>query len=104
MIWTNATTASNSNSTFNIIELLANLPGQGIDYNSTITSSTYNPVNITYSIKRCRNCKHGHIEGQLGCIDAIQSSIYPTSCTCKEYVPSDNLEYLEYLSKKKESH
>jgi len=55
-------------------------------------------------IKRCRKCNHAHTESEtMGCYDIFNNSIAFVPCQCKEYVPTDNLEYLEYLSKKKEA-
>ena len=92
---------SSSNSTgISIIEPWPNLSGAGFDYiHTTSTTSTRNTFKV--DIKRCRNCSHAHMEGQQGCIDAIGGMVYFTTCTCQEYIPTDNLEYLEWLDKKK---
>ena len=69
------------------------------------TSTTYSPP-VLPDLKRCRSCNHAHIAGEQGCIDyslGFQNSVVFVPCTCKEYLPKDNLEFLEYLSKKKES-
>jgi len=63
---------------------------------------TYNPV---IDIKRCRTCNHAHLEEQTGCIDQYGwNTVFVDHCPCKEYLPKDNLEYLEYLAKKEETH
>ena len=69
----------------------------------TYTSSSIYSIKPKVDIKRCRNCNHAHIEGQQGCIDAIGNDVFFKDCSCIEYVPSDNLEYLEYLDKKQEN-
>lgn len=67
---------------------------------NTVTSN----INFSYILKRCRNCNHAHaVSGEGGCYDIIQGAIAFVICQCKENVPTDNLEYLEYLLKKKES-
>lgn len=73
-------------------------------YTTTVNSSSINSVNFEYIIKRCRVCKHAHSqEGGKGCYDTVGNSVaFVISCRCKEHVPEDNLEYLEYLLKKKE--
>jgi len=69
------------------------------------TTMTYNPIQVTVDIKRCRNCNHAHLAEQPGCIDQDGwNTVFVAHCPCKEYLPKDNLEYLEYLDKKKESH
>jgi len=68
------------------------------------TTTTYNPIQVTVDIKRCRNCNHAHLAEQPGCIDQEGWNTVFVICKCKEYLPKDNLEYLEYLAKKKESH
>ena len=73
------------------------------------TTTTTGPIVTTYSpfsyqqdikVKRCRNCKHAHIEGQKQCVEVIGQMIAFTSCSCEEYVPEENLEYLEWKYKK----
>ena len=79
-----------------------NVPG-GIPWGSYTTSApVFNPTTVTIDIKRCRNCNHAHLAEQTGCIDQEGWNTIFVTCPCKEYVPSDNLEYLEYLDKKKE--
>jgi hypothetical protein len=65
----------------------------------------------------CRNCGHhrdGHIticHLHLICNRVVGRACYGSgypytnmdSCSCPEYVPKDNLEYLEYMSHKKEA-
>jgi len=75
----------------------------GIPSGTYTTNSTYS-VSPKVDIKRCRTCNHAHIEGQKGCIEAIDYMVFYKECPCNEYLPKDNLEYLEYLDKKKESH
>jgi hypothetical protein len=85
---------------------VANVLG-GISYPGTTsinTTTTYNPIQVTVDIKRCRNCNHAHLAEQPGCIDQEGWNTVFVICKCKEYLPKDNLEYLEYLAKKKESH
>jgi len=69
--------------------------------NNTYTTSASITSN-NFSFKKCRECNHGHIEGQSGCMDSIGFMVTFAKCNCKEYVPSDNLEYLEYLYNKKQ--
>lgn len=97
--------STSNNTTWNIIEPWPNIAsGVGYDYNSTYTSTTGSALNtVELNIKRCRNCHHAHIEGQSGCIEALHGNVTFRSCSCEEYVPSDNLEYLEYLDKKKDN-
>jgi hypothetical protein len=68
--------------------------------NWAITSGTYttsNAINYEIDIKRCRVCNHAHLEEKSGCIEYVGSTIYFISwCCCMEYVPTDNLEYLEW--------
>lgn len=82
---------------------IMNSSGSGVVYTSSSTSATNN-VNFQYIIKRCRQCNHAHSQnGSKGCYDVIGSSVTFVICQCSEHVPTDNLEYLEYLLKKKES-
>lgn len=70
---------------------------------STSSSAPYN-VTFSYVIERCRNCKHAHTQsGGMGCYDVMGGAVVFVLCQCKEHVPQDNLEFLEYLMKKKES-
>jgi len=52
--------------------------------------------------KICRVCSHiKFLHLQKGCTDQILSKegkLY--LCNCKEYIPKDNIEYLEYMSEK----
>lgn len=89
------TTAMNSDQDFNFT-LNTN------DYHISTTCSLV-PNTIKIDIKRCRICDHAHLDGQEGCIEVIGQMVTFVSCTCKEYLPLDNLEYLEHLSEKKES-
>jgi hypothetical protein len=86
---------------------LASSTYPGIAYPGTYTTNTtitYNPIQVTVDIKRCRNCNHAHLAEQTGCIDQEGWNTIFVICKCTEYLPKDNLEYLEYLAKKKESH
>lgn len=75
--------------------------------NSTLTyttSSSSNTVQFAFVVPRCRSCKHAHAqEGAPGCYTVNGASVAFVICSCKEHVPEDNLEYLEYLYKKKGS-
>ena len=78
----------------------------GVMHQGTYTTSTSYAPSLKVDIKRCRSCNHAHIEGNTGCIDYsldFQNSVVFVPCSCKEYLPKDNLEYLEYLDKKKEN-
>jgi hypothetical protein len=73
-------------------------------YTTSSSATCSNNVNFSFIIARCRECNHAHTQtGEVGCYDVIGNSITFVLCRCKEHVPADNLEYLEYLSKKKES-
>lgn len=76
-----------------------------MNYSNTISSNIANSVQFEYIIKRCRTCNHAHAqEGAAGCYDVAGNSVaFVISCRCKEHVPKDNLEYLEYKLKQKES-
>ena len=55
--------------------------------------------------EKCRECKHArYIHGMAHnggpCSDRFLSSV-KSVCKCIEFVPSDNLEYVEYLAKKR---
>lgn len=74
----------------------------------TSTSSSYLPTsssssifassqNIIVELKKCRTCNHAHIEGQKGCIDTQGWTVSFVPCSCEEYLPKDNLEYLEKM-------
>lgn len=59
--------------------------------------------NIVYSepeVKVCRNCKHCHLAGQEMCINVSGFIVTFATCPCKEYIPSDNLEYMEWCYNK----
>lgn len=72
-------------------------------YLSNLNTTSSNNVNFVYIIKRCRTCKHAHSQGSAaGCYDVIDASVAFVICHCKEHVPEDNLEYLEYILNKKE--
>ena len=49
----------------------------------------------------CRTCEHYFIshmvksDGTIFC-QWMNSSFYPNSCKCKEFLPKDNLEFLEW--------
>lgn len=59
----------------------------------------------------CRNCEHAevqHDDGLYGlkhfpalCFEVSDS--YGKECKCLEYIPSDNLEYLEWLYEEKQN-
>lgn len=70
---------------------------------TTTTSSNSTTVKIAFVAPRCRQCKHSHAQEGVGCFDVRDSAVAFVPCSCKEHVPEDNLEYLEYLLKKKES-
>ena len=98
-------TSSASSSSTSIIWGGQNLIGGaygGISSGTYTTNNTY-PARVVPNLKRCRSCSHAHLAEQSGCIDQEGWNTIFVSCTCKEYVPSDNLEYLEYLYKKKEN-
>jgi hypothetical protein len=72
-------------------------------YTTSSSNTCSNNVNFVYLINRCRECNHAHTQtGGAGCYDVVGNSVAFVLCRCKEHVPTDNLEYLEYLSKKKE--
>jgi hypothetical protein len=105
MIWpiSNGLTSSASNATTSTWNTVSNSWYGGITSGTYTTnhSHTYNPVKVTIDIKRCRNCNHAHLAEQTGCIDLEGWNTVFVVCSCKEQVPSDNLEYLEWLDKKK---
>jgi len=78
-------------------------PGPYTSGTGGLSNTTYNPVKVIVDIKRCRNCNHAHLAEQTGCIDQEGWNTIFVICKCKEYLPKDNLEYLEYLDKKKTS-
>lgn len=66
---------------------------------NTVNASSSN--NISWKMKLCRECGHG--QDEYGCF-SMQGNFAVSmvfGCPCKEYVPSDNLEYLEYRYDKK---
>ena len=93
-------TYSNASLSNNII--WTDSSGIGVDYYTSTTTTGNSITPVTLDLKVCRNCNHAHIESQSGCIEQKGFSIVFVICSCKEYVPIDNLEYLEYLLKKKE--
>jgi hypothetical protein len=94
--------STSSNSTVTIVGDFSNNVASTIPWGTYTTNSTYSSQ-PKIDIKRCRNCVHAHIEGQVGCIEVMNNMVFYKECFCQEYIPSDNLEYLEYLYKKKES-
>lgn len=53
--------------------------------------------------KHCRKCKHvrlSHVESSH-CIAALGTTEQLSLCKCKEFVPEDNLDYIEWLAKKR---
>lgn len=81
--------------------------GLGYDYTYTTNTTSTSTTGILSlpNYKKCRSCNHAHLVENQGCIEVtgLSNSVYFAVCSCKEYVPQDNLEFLEYLSKKKES-
>jgi hypothetical protein len=52
--------------------------------------------------KRCRKCQHGHYNHiKSRCLAVIGPEENLRICNCKEFVPSDNLDYIEWLAKKR---
>jgi hypothetical protein len=52
--------------------------------------------------KHCRKCKHIRLSHAAGkCIATIGTIEKMHRCGCKEFVPDDNLDYVEWLAKKK---
>jgi hypothetical protein len=54
----------------------------------------------------CRNCDHAdflHVKTYYYHCGRDVSTIWDEACPCKEFVPSDNLEYLEYCEAKRNS-
>jgi hypothetical protein len=54
---------------------------------------------------KCFKCKHPRYEHGIGhnggsCAVRINIKFF-NRCSCKEFVPSDNLDYIEYLAKKR---
>lgn len=69
----------------------------------TYSSASFNPVNVTWNIKKCRGCKHGHFQGSNCCAQIFGSMISLVQCPCTEYVPENNLEFLEWKFNKNEA-
>lgn len=44
----------------------------------------------------CRTCEHDHYLTLYNLESFIMTSCVNKTCICKEYVPSDNLEYIEW--------
>lgn len=67
-------------------------------YSGTYTTTTSNSISsvVEYKIKRCRDCNHAHLSEQSGCIDTVGMMVAFVPCNCKEYKPSDNLEFIEW--------
>ena len=83
-----------------------NVDSESLVWNGTCSANAMggtfssNSVNgsLGVNIKRCRECNHAHLDSQYGCMDASGMTItFVSWCTCKEYVPTDKLEYIEYL-------
>jgi len=58
---------------------------------------------IAHLSKKCKKCTHvrlSHLEGRCIAANATDGE-YLLMCKCKEFVPSDNLDYIEWLAKKK---
>jgi hypothetical protein len=93
---------SNSSSSSNVVWITncSNVSDFAI-YTTSANSTHSNNVEFNWVIPRCRVCKHSHFE--TGCFDTVGPSVAFVLCSCKEHVPEDNLEYLEYLIKKKET-
>lgn len=69
-----------------------------------------NARNVVEHIKKleqkCKKCTHQRFTHLTGvCLDVVlikklDEKSYK-GCKCKEFIPSDNLEYVEYLAKKR---
>lgn len=67
----------------------------------TTTTTIPNTSTVIPTSKRCRDCNHAHLNNE--CIEFTDwGSVTFVKCTCKEYAPKDNLEYLEHLYDKKQ--
>jgi hypothetical protein len=58
--------------------------------------------NIRKASEHCRKCKHErfvHLDGKKCSLQLLRKDW--ASCTCKEFVPPGNLDFVEYLAKKK---
>lgn len=93
----------NSSNSSNVVWSMdySNIVNSSMIYTTTTGSS--NTVQFTFVVPRCRQCKHSHGQEGQGCYTVMGSSVAFVICSCKEHVPEDNLEYLEYLYKKKGS-
>jgi hypothetical protein len=52
--------------------------------------------------EHCRECKHtrlGHTTGTCIAVEGTTEQMIP--CGCEEFVPEDNLDYIEWLAKKR---
>jgi hypothetical protein len=68
---------------------------------TTTTTLPNTATTILPTSKRCRDCNHAHLNDQ--CVEYTNwGSVTFVSCSCKEYTPKDNLEYLEHLYDKKQ--
>jgi hypothetical protein len=68
---------------------------------TTTTTFPNTATTILPTSKRCRDCNHAHLNDQ--CVEYTNwGSVTFVSCSCKEYAPKDNLEYLEHLYDKKQ--
>lgn len=102
-VFNGTTTLTSNNTTYNVTVSWPNIaPGLGYDYTYTTNTTTTGTLAFP-NYKKCRNCHHAHLVGNPGCIEitGFSNLVYFSTCQCPEYVPSDNLEYLEYLDKKK---
>lgn len=50
-------------------------------------------------VYKCRNCNHWH--SWINC-KALKKCTKVNGCECSEFVPSDNLEFLEYKYERRE--
>jgi hypothetical protein len=54
------------------------------------------------SFEKCRTCTHSYIShSDLEHIPSLCQNVINGSCRCLEFLPQDNLEFLEVLSIKK---
>lgn len=76
-------------------------PNTTVAYPYTYTTTTTVPSTIIPTSKRCRDCNHAHLNNE--CVEFSDfGAVTFVNCTCKEYTPKDNLEYLEHLYDKKQ--
>lgn len=85
-----------------------NFPSDPSITNTTTAVSGTVSVNMTpavkWNVKLCRECQHAHFEGNEGfCGITFNESVTFIACKCPEYVPTDNLDYLEWKYKKNDS-